>query len=179
MRLRAEHRNHVWSYDFVADRTSDGRPLRMLVVIDEWSRDCLLIHVARKMTAFDVLEQLADLFILHGTPECIRSDNGPECVAGIVRAWLSRLGVNALFIEPGSPWENGYIESFNGKLRDEHLNREVFDTVLEARVLTEAYRREYNTIRPHSSLNYRPPAPESWVFTSVTRAAGQTATPTH
>lgn len=162
VRLRAMRPNHVWSYDFVSDRTSDGRPIRMLTVIDEFTRECLRIHVARKIRAIDVLEQLADLFIIHGTPDHIRSDNGPEFVAEIVRGWLSRLGVQTLFIEPGSPWENGYIESFNGKLRYELLNGEIFDTLLEARVVVESWRNEYNTVRPHSSLGYRPPAPEAY-----------------
>ena len=162
VRLRASYPNHVWSYDFVSDRTSDGRPIRILNVIDEFSRKCLLTYVARKITAIDVLECLAELFIIHGTPDFIRSDNGPEFVAEILRRWLQRLGVKTLFIEPGSPWENGYIESFNGKMRDELLNGEILDTVLEARVVIETWRREYNTIRPHSSLGDRPPAPEAY-----------------
>jgi len=162
VRLRATHPNHVWSYDFVSDRTSDGRPIRMLNVIDEFTRQSLLIQVARKLKAIDVLECLAELFIIHGTPVYIRSDNGPEFVAELIRGWLQRLGVQTLFIEPGSPWENGYIESFNGKLRYELLDGEIFDTILEARVVTEAWRREYNTIRPHSSLGYRSPAPEAF-----------------
>lgn len=162
VRLRALHPNHVWSYDFVSDRTSDGRPIRILNVIDEFSRKSLLMYVARKIRAIDVLECLAELFIIHGTPDYIRSDNGPEFVAEILRGWLQRLGVKTLFIEPGSPWENGYIESFNGKLRYELLDGEIFDTILEARVVTETWRREYNTIRPHSSLGYRPPAPEAY-----------------
>lgn len=163
VRLRATHPNHVWSYDFVTERTSDGRAIRMLNIIDEYTRECLVIYVARRITAYDVLEQLADLFIMRGTPEFIRSDNGPEFIADIVREWLSRLGIGTLFIEPGSPWENGYIESFNGKLRDELLNGEIFDTVLEARVITERWRKQYNTVRPHSALG-RPPAPESYSF---------------
>jgi putative transposase len=162
VRLRASRRNHVWSYDFVSDRTSDGRPIRILNVIDEFTRECLLIHVARKIRSIDVLEHLADLFIIHGTPDHIRSDNGPEFVAEIVRGWLKRLGVETLFIEPGSPWENGYIESFNGKFRYELLDGEILDTVLEARVVTETWRRHYNSVRPHSSLGYKPPAPEAF-----------------
>jgi len=146
----------------VSDRTSDGRPIRILNVIDEFTRECLLMFVARKITAFDVLEQLADLFIVYGTPDYIRSDNGPEFIAEIVRSWMDRLGVQTLFIEPGSPWENGYIESFNGKLRYELLNGEIFDTILEARVVIEAWRRHYNTMRPHSALGFRPPAPEAY-----------------
>jgi putative transposase len=161
IRLRPERKDHVWGYDFVAERTSDGRALKILTVVDEYTRECLAIHVARKITAFEVIEQLADLFVIRGTPEHLRSDNGSEFTATIVRSWLERLGVRTLYIEAGSPWENGYIESFNGKLRDELLNREIFDTVLEARTLAEWYRWEYNTVRPHSSLKYRPPAPEA------------------
>ncbi len=161
VRLRPEHRNHVWSYDFVMARTSNGRPLRMLNIIDEYTRECLCIKVARKITAQDVLEALFDLIVEKGLPDHIRSDNGPEFTAKAVREWLSKIGVQTLFIEPGSPWENGYIESFNGKFRDELLNGEIFTTLLEARVLIENWRREYNHIRPHSSLGFRPPAPQA------------------
>jgi len=161
LRLRPEYRNHVWSYDFVMARTSNGRPLRMLNIIDEYTRECLCIKVARKITAQDVLEELFDLIVEKGLPDHIRSDNGPEFTAKAVREWLSKIGVKTLFIEPGSPWENGYIESFNGKFRDELLNGEIFTTLLEARVLIENWRREYNQIRPHSSLGYRPPAPQA------------------
>jgi len=162
VRLRPERRNHVWSYDFVSGRTSDGLPLRILTILDEYTRECLAIDVGRKFTSEDVLDRLTELFVSRGVPAHIRSDNGPEFTARAVRAWLSRLGVKTLYIEPGSPWENGYIESFNGKLRDEFLNRELLDTLLEARVLTARWRREYNTVRPHSALNYRPPAPETF-----------------
>jgi len=162
VRLRATHRNHVWSYDFVADRTSDGQKLRMLNIIDEYTRECLAIRIDRKITASDVIETLKELFVTKGVPKHIRSDNGPEFVAELVREWLQQLGVKTLFIEPGSPWENGYIESFNGRFRDELLNGEIFDTLAEARVIIARWRRQYNTIRPHSSLNYRPPAPESF-----------------
>ena len=161
VRLRPRHRDHVWSYDFVADRTSDGRSFRMLTLIDEHTRECLAIDVARKLKSEDVLERLSDLFVRQGVPQYIRSDNGPEFTATKVREWLDRVGSKTLFIEPGSPWENGYCESFNGKLRDELLAREQFDTLLEAKVLVERWRRTYNTIRPHSSLGYRPPAPEA------------------
>ena len=161
VRLRPEHPNHVWSYDFVADRTHDGRSIRMLTLIDEYTRECLTIDVDRKIKAMDVVERLADLFVSHGVPEYIRSDNGPEFVSKQIRHWLKASGVQTLYIEPGSPWENGYIESFNGKLRDELLNREIFDTLLEAKVLVDRWKQEYNTVRPHSSLNYRPPAPEA------------------
>ena len=129
--------------------------------IDEYSRECLALKVGRRLTSQDVIEQLADLFITRGLPDHIRSDNGPEFTAKAVRSWLKRLGVQTLFIEPGSLWENGYIESFNGKLRDELLNGETFMTLLEAKVLIEQWRRRYNEIRPHSSLGYRPPAPEA------------------
>lgn len=170
VRLRPAYKDHVWSYDFVADRTSDGRPLRILTLIDEYTRECLAIHVDRQMKADTVIEQLTDVFLARGTPAYIRSDNGSEFTATHVRESLSRMGVKTMYIEPGSPWENGYIESFNGKLRDELLNREIFDTVTEARVLTKEYRWEYNTFRPHSSLNYRPPAPAAWVYPQVANA---------
>ena len=163
IRLRPTHRNHVWSYDFMADRTHDGRPIKILTVIDEYSRECLAIVVERSLRSDDVLDCLAELFVKHGPPEQIRSDNGSEFTARVVRQWLKRLGVRTLFIEPGSPWENGYNESFNGKLRDELLNRELFYTLKEAKVLIEKWRLEYNTFRPHSSLNYRPPAPEAYL----------------
>jgi transposase InsO family protein len=161
VRRRAEHRDHVWSYDFVFDRTADGRKLRLLTIVDEHTRECLAIDVARRLNSEDVLTRLAELFVRRGVPVHIRSDNGPEFTAKAVRRWLKRLGVQTLFIEPGSPWENGYVESFNGKLRDECLNLERFDTLLEAQVLVERWRCEYNQLRPHSSLGYRPPAPEA------------------
>jgi putative transposase len=161
IRKRPEHRNHVWAYDFVQDRTKDGRSFKMLTVIDEFTRECLAIRVERKLKSIDVLETIADLFLLKGTPAYIRSDNGPEFTAKLVREWLSRVGSDTLFIEPGSPWENGYNESFNGKLRDELLNGEIFYTLKEAQVLIEQWRRHYNTIRPHSSLGYQPPAPQT------------------
>lgn len=163
VRLRPEAKDHVWSYDFVQARTRDGRAFRMLNVIDEYTRECLAIDVARRLSSDDVLERLSDLFVRRGVPGHIRSDNGPEFTAKAVRDWLGRVGVGTLFIEPGSPWENGYIESFNGKLGDELLDGEVFDTLLEAKVLIERWRVRYNTVRPHSSLGYRPPAPEAVV----------------
>jgi len=161
IRLRPEYKDHVWSYDFVMARTADGRAFRILTMIDEYTRECLAMLVNRRITSQDVIDQLFQLIIFRGIPEHIRSDNGPEFTAKAVRGWLDRIGVKTLFIEPGSPWENGYIESFNGKLRDELLNREVFDTLTEAKVLLERWRREYNQVRPHSSLGYRPPAPEA------------------
>jgi len=161
VRLRPLWKDHVWAYDFVQDRTHDGRILRMLVIVDEYTRECLAIDVGRRMTSEDVLERLAFLFVTRGVPEHIRSDNGAEFTCQAVRGWLAKVGVKTLFIAPGSPWENGYCESFNGKLRDELLDREIFYTLLEAKVLIERWRQHYNTVRPHSSLGYRPPAPEA------------------
>ena len=149
-------------------RTEDGRALRILTIIDEYTRECLAILVDRRITSQEVIEQLFYLLVLRGIPEHIRSDNGPEFTARAIRLWLNRLGVTTLFIERGSPWENGYIESFNGKLRDELLNREVFTTLTEAKVLIEQWRKEYNQVRPHSALNYRPPAPEAIVPVTLT-----------
>jgi transposase InsO family protein len=143
------------------DRTSDGRPLRMLVIIDEYTRECLSMYVARRISSRDILDQLYELFLTRGTPGYIRSDNGPEFTANAVRSWLKDIGVNTLFIEPGSPWENGYVESYIGKLRDELLNGEILDTLMEAKVLIEGWRQQYNRFRPHSSLGYKPPAPET------------------
>lgn len=163
VRLRPERRDHVWSYDFVMGRTHDGKAYKMLTIIDEYTRECLSIDVARRLKSDDVLDRLTQLFVYRGVPDHIRSDNGPEFTADAVRDWLKRLGVKTLYIEPGSPWENGYIESFNGKLRDELLNGEIFDTLYEAKVLIERWRREYNEFRPHSALGYRPPAPETIV----------------
>lgn len=161
MRLRPEHRNHVWAYDFVQNRTHDGKAFRMLTLIDEYSRECLAIEVQRRLRSDDVLHVVADAMMAHGPPQHIRSDNGPEFVARALREWLQQVGVQTLFIEPGSPWENGYNESFNGKLRDELLNGEVFYSLREAQILIETWRQHYNTVRPHSSLGYRPPAPET------------------
>ena len=161
IRLRPEWKDHVWSYDFVHTRTSDGRALRLLTVIDEYSRECLAIEVERRLNSSNVLEVIGELFVSRRTPDHIRSDNGAEFTAKEVRNWLEHMEVKTLFIEPGSPWENGYIESFNGKLRDELLNREIFDTLWEAQVLIERWRKEYNQVRPHSALGYQPPAPET------------------
>jgi len=152
----------------MVERTGNGRAFRILNIIDEFSRECLSIKVDRKIRSQDVIDELFNLFIFRGIPEHIRSDNGPEFTARVVRKWLNRLGVKTLFIELGSPWENGYIESLNGKLRDELLDREIFTTLKEAKVLIEQWRREYNQIRPHSALKYQPPAPEA-VLTMVTR----------
>jgi putative transposase len=161
VRLRANRPDHVWSYDFVEDRTYDGRKFRMLCVIDEFTREALTIRVKRRLNSTDVLETLADLMILRRPPDYIRSDNGPEFIAKTLREWIAAVGSKTAYIEPGSPWENGYCESFNSKLRDELLNGEIFFSLAEAQVLIEAWRRHYNHLRPHSSLNYRPPAPET------------------
>ena len=161
IRLKPLFKHHVWSYDFVADRTHDGRPLRILTLIDEYSRECLMLRVRRQFKAQDVIEVLAEQFLKKGPPAHLRSDNGPEFTARAVRQWLEKFHVKNLFIEPGSPWENGYVESFNGRMRDELLNLERFDTLDETKVLVERWRHVYNRIRPHSSLGYRPPAPET------------------
>ena len=161
VRLRSERRNHVWSYDFVHCRTDDGKVFRTLNIIDEFSRECLAIKVKRKLNSVDVIDALTDLFILRGAPAFIRSDNGPEFVAQAVRDWIATVGAKTAYIEPGSPWENGYCESFNGRFRDELLNGEVFYSLREAQILIEEWRKHYNTKRPHSALDYRPPAPET------------------
>ena len=161
VRLMALYPNHVWSYDFLPDHTDDGRKYRILAVVDEYTRESLAIDVARRMNHETVMERLAELFVNRGVPDYIRSDNGSEFTADNIRKWLKKIGVQTLYITPGSPWENGYIESFNGKLRDELLNREIFDTLYEAKVLIDRWRRHYNHVRPHSSLGYRPPAPEA------------------
>jgi putative transposase len=161
IRLRPEHKGHVWSYDFMIEHTANGKAFKILNIIDEYTRESVGVKVERKIKSQDVLDKLFDLFVFRGIPEHIRSDNGPEFTAKAVRQWLNRLGVKTLFIERGSPWENGYIESFNGKMRDELLEREVFTTLKEAQVLIEGWRREYNQLRPHSSLGYQPPAPQA------------------
>src|SRR5580658_1722358 len=162
VRLRPERANHVWSYDFVRAMTHDGRTLRMLTLIDEYTRECLAIRVARRLGRYEVIEALADVMLQRGVPEHIRSDNGPEFVAEELRKWLATVGTGTLYIEPGSPWENGYCESFNGKLRDECLNGEIFYSLREAQVVIEKWRVVYNTLRPHSALGYRPPAPAAF-----------------
>lgn len=164
IRLRPEHPNHVWSYDFVEGRTHNGRKFRMLNIIDEFTRECLAIRIGRKLNSTDVIDVLSDLFILRGVPAHVRSDNGPEFIAKAVREWIVAVGAKTAFIEPGSPWENGYCESFNSKLRDELLNGEIFYSLAEAKVIIEAWRRYYNTERPHSSLGYRPPAPQAIIW---------------
>jgi putative transposase len=151
IRLRPERPNHVWSYDFVQDRTHDGRPYRILVILDEFTREALMLRVDRKLNSIDVLDALTDLFILRGPPEYIRSDNGPEFVATAVRDWIAAVGARTAYIEPGSPWENGYVESFNARLRDELLNGEIFYSVREAKIVIEQWHVHCNTVRPHSA----------------------------
>jgi putative transposase len=163
LRLRAERPDHVWSYDFVEDRTHDGRKYRRLNVIDEFTHECLAIRVARQLKATDVIDLLSDLFIRRGVPGHIRSDNGPEFVAKAVQAWITAVGAKTAYIAPGSPWENGFIESFNARLRDELLDGEIFYSLREAQVVIESWRRHYNTVRPHASLGYRAPVPEVFV----------------
>jgi putative transposase len=164
--------NHVWAYDFVEDWTRDGRRFRMLCVVDEFTREALAIRVARSLTSSDVIDVLADLFLTHGRPAHIRSDQGPEFIAAAVKDWIAGVGARTAYIEKASPWENGYVESFNGKLRDELLNREVFNTLREAQVLIEAWRRHYNRVRPHSALGYRPPAPATVPMAGSLRSSG-------
>jgi putative transposase len=159
IRHKPIYKNHVWSYDFVMDRTEDGRSFKILNVIDEYTRECVGCLTQRQIKSFDVLEFLAKLFLMRGQPAFIRSDNGPEFIAIKLRDWLRGLSVKTLYIAPGSPWENGYCESFNGRMRDEFLNGEIFYTLKEAQILIERWRKEYNTIRPHSSLQYRSPTP--------------------
>ena len=168
IRLKPEHKDHVWSYDFMIARTANGRAFKILTVIDEYTRECLAILVERRITSDHVIDQLFNLIVFRGIPEHIRSDNGPEFTAREVRKWLAKLSIKTLFIEPGSPWENGYIESFNGKLRDELLNREIFTTLTEAKVLIAEWRKDYNQVRPHSARGYRPPAPEAKMLVTLT-----------
>jgi len=155
---KAEYINHVWTYDFIEDRTEDGRKLKFLTVLDEWTRESPAIEVGRSITSKGVISVLEYLFMVRGAPDFIRSDNGPEFIANAIRQWLKEKMVETLYIEPASPWENGYIESFHGRLRDELLNRELFYSVKEAKVLVENWRMEYNNHRPHSSLGYMTPA---------------------
>ena len=180
VRVRAEHRNHVWSYDFVEDRTHDGRKYRMLNVIDEFTHECLAICIERSLKSTDVIDVLSDLFILRGVPGHVRSDNGPEFVAKAVQKWIGAVGAKTAYIMPGSPWENGFIESFNARLRDELLDGEIFYSLAEAKIIIESWRRHYNTVRPHGSLGYKPPAPEVFVPALAERSAPQPkpATPT-
>lgn len=152
----------VWSYDFMSAFTHDGRTLRFLNLIDEHTRECLSIHVGRRINSNQLIDVLAEAMIEHGIPDYIRSDNGPEFVAKDLRKWLAKTGAKTLYIEPGSPWENGYCETFNSKMRDEFLNGEIFYSMKEVKVLAERWRVYFNTERPHSALGYRPPAPTAW-----------------
>ena len=173
IRLRAERPNHVWSYDFVEDRTHEGRKYRMLNVVDEFTHECLAIRVNRKLKAVDVIDVLSDLFILRGVPGHIRSDNGAEFIAKAVQEWIAAVGAKTAYIAPGSPWENGFIESFNARLRDELLDGEIFYSLKEAKIVIESWRRHYNTVRPHGSIGYKPPAPEVFVPAMSMRTAQQ------
>jgi len=157
-RRRAAHRDDVWCWDFIHDRTADGRPLKWLSVVDEYTRECLVLEVRRGLTAAAVVAVLTDVVRRRGGPRPIRSDNGPEFIARAIRAWLAEEAVGALYVAPGAPWENGYAESFHSRLRDELLNAEEFGSLLEARVLADQWRQEYNHERPHSALGYRAPA---------------------
>ena len=161
IRLRAEYPNHVWSYDFVEDRTHEGKKYRMLNIIDEFTHECLAIRIDRRLKSIDVIDLLSDLFILRGVPGHIRSDNGPEFVAKAVQKWITAVGAKTAYITPGSPWENGFVESFNARLRDELLDGEIFYSLAEAKIIIESWRRHYNAVRPHSSLAYQPPAPQA------------------
>jgi putative transposase len=161
IRLRPHHQNHIWSIDFVHDKLTNGRGYKMLTVIDEYTREALCVAVRSKMNANDVLDVLFDLILKRGKPKFIRSDNGPEFIAQAVRQWIAAVGAKTAYIEPGSPWENGYCESFNGRFRDELLNGEIFYSLREAQIIIEEWRKHYNTKRPHSALGYRPPAPEA------------------
>ncbi len=171
VRLRPAYKDHVWAYDFVRDRTHDGVRFKMLTIVDEFTRECLAIDVARKLTSDDVLERLSWLMTTRGVPAPIRSDKGPEFTAQGVRRWLADVQVRTLFIAPGSPWEKGHVESFNGKRRSELLDREIFYSLREAKVLIEWWRQHYHQVQPHSALGYRPPAPEtqavSWPYVSL------------
>lgn len=156
--LRAERLNHVWSWDFIFDRTTSGHSLKWLSIVDEYSRRCITLDVSRSMTSEDVINRLSELFVMYGVPESIRSDNGPEFVAKAIQQWLTLLEVKTLYVAPGSPWQNGYAESFHSRLRDELLNMEEFDSVRHARAHASAWREDYNGYRPHSSLGGLPPA---------------------
>lgn len=167
VRLRPQHRNHVWSYDFVEDRTHEGRKYRMLNVVDEFTHEAIAIRVKRKLNSTDVVDVLSELFLTRGIPGHVRSDHGPEFIAEAVRSWIAAVGSKTAFIAPGSPWENGYVESFNARLRDELLNGEIFYSLREAQIVIESWRRHYNAVRPHQSLGYKPPAPEVFVPASA------------
>jgi putative transposase len=158
VRRQAEYKNHVWTWDFIFDRTANGRSVKILSIVDEFTRECLALTVNRRLKSTDVIDVLADLFVIRGIPKCIRSDNGPEFVAKAIQRWLAKAGVETLYITPGSPWENGFVESFHSRLRDELLNPEIFDNIPHARALVDAWKNDYNHRRPHSALNYQTPA---------------------
>lgn len=157
-RLRATHANHVWSWDFIFDKTESGRTLKCFTIVDEFTRRCITLDVSRSFKSKDIIDRLSELFVMYGMPEHIRSDNGPEFVAKSIQKWLKNLGVQTLYIQPGSPWENGYAESFHSRLRDELLATELFASVAHARACASAWREDYNNYRPHSSLCGLPPA---------------------
>jgi len=163
VRNRPERKNHVWSYDFIEDKLTNGKKVRWLNIMDEYSRECMATVPKRSWRHFDIIEILSGLFVTRGTPEYIRSDNGSEFTANRLRKWLKDVEVSTLYIEPGSPWENGYIESFNSRMRDEFLNGELFDTMKEVEVMTGRWQEYYNTVRPHSGLKGRPPAPQTFL----------------
>lgn len=175
VRHRVERQNQVWAWDFIFDRTASGTSLKWLSVVDEFTRECLCLKVARRMTSQDIIEVLRGLFVAHGVPQHLRSDNGPEFIATALREWLEKSAVGPLYIEPGSPWENGYAESFHSKLRDEFLGCEVFESVRDAAALGTAWRRQYNEVRPHSSLGYVTPA--EFARACVPSAAAPASTP--
>jgi hypothetical protein len=158
LRRRAEAKDDVWCWDFVFDRTTNGSPLKWLSIVDEFTRECLVLKVDRGITSEAVIDWLAELFAIRGVPRCIRSDNGPEFIAHAIRRWLGQVGVETLYIEPGSPWQNGYAESFHSRLRDEFLALEEFESLAAAGKLTAAWRDDYNHRRPHGSLGYVAPA---------------------
>jgi transposase InsO family protein len=171
VRHRATRKDQVWAWDFVHDRTTDGRPLKWLTLVDEYTRECLALRVGRSIKAQDAIDVLAEVFAMHGVPEHVRSDNGPEFIATAMRDWLQQVNVGALYIEPGSPWENGYAESFNSKFRDEFLNAEEFDTEGHARAWGAAWQADYNDHRPHSALGYVTPSEFARTCAASVRAA--------
>jgi transposase InsO family protein len=174
VRRQAEHKDHVWTWDFIFDRTANGRSIKILSIVDEYTRECLALTVNRKLKAVDVIDVLADLFVIRGVPKCIRSDNGPEFVAKAIQSWLKKAGVETLYITPGSPWENGFVESFHSRLRDELLNLEVFDNLAHAQALIADWKNDYNHCRPHSALNYQTPA----AFAAGCLSSAPASTPT-
>lgn len=171
IRRRAQCINDVWSWDFVFDRTTSGRPLKWLVILDEFTRENLRLEVNHNMTSEDIIDLLADLIKTRGVPKHIRSDNGPEFIAKALQAWFAKLGIETLYIEPGSPWENGYCESFNSRFRDEFLAIEEFETLAAAKALTRMHRANYNHDRPHSSLDYMTPAEFARQFSASSACA--------